>query len=132
MGSDKLIISSKDVRVYVLVEVQPGKEVDFGNEILSNGLVLDSKVERLDFVHGYFDFVIELKGKLKEIDQLIIQMRKSPYVIKTQTLICFEMFTWDWDKIKSKINEKNSKEKTHKKDGLMLQIRFPAFFILIR
>jgi hypothetical protein len=98
-------MSSEDIRVYVLVELQPGKEVDFGNEILSNGLVLDSKVERLDFVHGYFDFIIALKGKLKEIDQLIIQMRKSPYVLKTQTLICFEMFTWDWDKIKSKINE---------------------------
>ena len=64
MGSDKLIISSKDVRVYVLVEVQPGKEVDFGNEILSNGLVLDSKVERLDFVHGYFDFYWT-KGKIE-------------------------------------------------------------------
>lgn len=100
-------MSSEDIRVYVLVELQPGKEVDFGNEILSNGLILDSKVERLDFVHGSFDFIIVFKGKLKDIDRLIIEMRKSPYVRKTQTLICFEMFTWDWDKMKDKMNEEN-------------------------
>ena len=98
-------MSSEDVRVYVLVELQPGKEGDFGNEILSSGLLLDSKVERLDFVHGSYDFIIALKGKLKDIDQLIIKMRKSPYMLKTQTLICFEMFNWDWDKIKSKMKE---------------------------
>ena len=98
-------MSSEDVRVYVLVELQPGKEGDFGNEILSRGLLLDSKVERLDFVHGSYDFIIALKGKLKDIDQLIIKMRKSPYILKTQTLICFEMFNWDWEKIKNKMNE---------------------------
>ena len=98
-------MSSEDVRVYVLVELQPGKEGDFGNEILSRGLLLDSKVERLDFVHGSYDFIIALKGKLKDIDQLIIKMRKSPYILKTQTLICFEMFNWDWEKIKSKMKE---------------------------
>ena len=98
-------MSSEDIRVYVLVELQPGKEVDFGNAILSNGLILDSKVERLDFVHGSFDFIIALKGKLKDIDRLIIEIRKSPYVRKTQTLICFEMFTWDWEEIKNKMNE---------------------------
>ena len=100
-------MSSEDIRVYVLVELQPRKEVDFGNEILSNGLILDSKVERLDFVHGSFDFIIVFKGKLKDIDRMIIEMRKSPYVRKTQTLICFEMFTWDWDKMKDKMNEEN-------------------------
>ena len=102
-------MSSEDVRVYVLVELKPGKEGDFGNEILSSGLLLDSKVERLDFVHGSFDFIIALKGKLKDVDQLIIKMRKSPYLLKTQTLICFEMFNWDWDKIKSKMNEEKLK-----------------------
>jgi hypothetical protein len=98
-------MNSEDVHVYVLVELVPGKEGDFGNEILSNGLILDSKVERLDFVHGSFDFIIALKGKLKDIDSRIIEMRKSPYIRKTQTLICFEMFNWDWEGIKSKLNE---------------------------
>jgi len=81
------------------------KEGEFANEILSKGLILDSEVERLDFVHGFFDFIIVFKGKLKEIDLKIIEMRKSRYIRKTQTLICFEMFNWDWKKIKSKINE---------------------------
>ena len=97
--------NSEDIRVYVLVELQPGKEGEFANEILSKGFLLDSKVERLDFVHGSFDFIIALKGKLKDIDRLLIDMRKSPYIKKTQTLICFEMFNWDWDEIKNKLNK---------------------------
>ena len=105
-------MSSEDVRVYVLVELEPGKEGEFGNEILSNGLILDSKVEQLDFVHGYFDFIITLKGKLKEIDRMIIEMRKSPHIRKTQTLICFEMFTWDWDEVAKKVNEEKQKKPT--------------------
>ena len=97
---------SEDVRVYVLAELKPGKEGDFANEILSKGLVLDSKVERLDFVHGSYDFIIMLKGKLAEVDRTIIEMRKSPFINKTQTLMCFEMFSWDWDEITKKLNEK--------------------------
>ena len=96
--------STEEIRVYVLVELQPGKEGDFANDILRKGLVLDPKVERLDFVHGSFDFIIALKGKLRDIDGAIIEMRKSPYLQKTQTLICFEMFNWDWGKIKNKLN----------------------------
>lgn len=93
----------------MLVELTPGKEGEFGNEIMSNGLILDSKVERLDFVHGSFDFIIALRGKLKDIDRRIIEMRKSPHIRKTETLICFEMFTWDWDEMKNKLNEENLK-----------------------
>ena len=100
--------STEEIRVYVLVELQPGKEGDFANDILRKGLVLDPKVERLDFVHGSFDFIIALKGKLRDIDSAIIEMRKSPHLQKTQTLICFEMFNWDWDQIKTKLNEEKS------------------------
>jgi hypothetical protein len=82
-------------RAYVLVEIQPGKEKDFCDEVLSKGLILDSKVERMDFVHGSFDFVIVLRGVIKDIDARVMEMRKSPFVRKTETLICFEMFTWD-------------------------------------
>jgi hypothetical protein len=98
-------LSSEEIRVYVLTELVPGKEGDFASEILSKGLILDSKVERLDFVHGSFDFIIIFKGKLKDIDSEIIQMRKSPYVRKTITLICFEMFNWDWKSIKNKLED---------------------------
>ncbi|MEX2738309.1 MAG: hypothetical protein Q6356_004480 [Candidatus Wukongarchaeota archaeon] len=85
----------KKTRVYVLVELQPGKEREFAEEILSRGMILDPKVERLDFVHGSFDFITMLYGTLEDVDRRIIEMRKSPYVRKTQTLICFEMFSWE-------------------------------------
>ena len=102
-------MTSEDVRVYVLVELEPGKEGEFANEVLSKGLIIDPKVERLDFVHGSFDFIIALKGKLKEIDRRIIEMRKSEYVRKTETLICFELFNWDWDEIANQTNKELAK-----------------------
>jgi len=77
----------KSVHAYVLVEIQPGKEKEFSDEILSKGLLVDSKVERMDFVHGLFDFVIVLCGETKDIDARIIEIRKSPFVVRTETLI---------------------------------------------
>jgi hypothetical protein len=88
-------MSHQDNRVYVLAEIQPGKEREFANEILSKGLIVDSKVERMDFVHGSFDFVVMLCGTMEGIDRRIMEMRKSPFVRRTETLICFEMFTWE-------------------------------------
>ena len=88
-------MSHQDSRVYVLVEIQPGKEQEFANEILSKGLIIDSKVERMDFVHGSFDFSIMLCGTMEDIDRRIMEMRKSPFVRRTETLTCFEMFTWE-------------------------------------
>jgi hypothetical protein len=88
-------MSHQDSRVYVLVEIQPGKEQEFANEILSKGLIIDSKVERMDFVHGSFDFVVMLCGTMEDIDRRIMEMRKSPFVRRTETLICFELFTWE-------------------------------------
>lgn len=88
-------MSFQDSRVYVLVEIQPGKEKEFSEEVLSKGLIMDSKAERLDFVHGSFDFVIILQGSMKDIDSRIMEIRKSPFVRRTETLICFEMSTWE-------------------------------------
>jgi hypothetical protein len=88
-------MSHQDNRVYVLVEIQPGEEREFANEILSKGLIIDSKVERMDFVHGSFDVAIMLCGTMEDIDRRIMEMRKSPFVRRTETLICFEMFTWE-------------------------------------
>jgi hypothetical protein len=85
----------KENRVYVLVEIQPGKEREFTDEILSKGLILDSKVERIDFVHGSFDFVIMLCGTMDDIDRRILELRKSPFVRRTETLVCFELLTWE-------------------------------------
>lgn len=77
----------KTKRAYVLVEVQPGKEKEFNTEILSKGLLVDPEMERVDFVHGPYDFVIVLSGTIKDIDRRIIEIRKSPFIVKTETLI---------------------------------------------
>jgi hypothetical protein len=92
-------------RAYVLVEIQPGKEKDFSEDILSKGLLVDSKVERMDFVHGSFDFVIILRGAMKDIDRRVMEMRKSPFVRRTETLICFEMFSWE--DLSGRLNEES-------------------------
>jgi len=77
----------KTKRAYVLVQIHPGKEKEFSNEILSKKLLLDPEVERVDFVHGPYDFVIILSGTIRDMDRRIIEIRKSPFIVKTETLI---------------------------------------------
>ena len=74
-------------RAYMLVLLHPGKEKEFSEEILSKGLLVDSKVERMDFVHGIYDYVIVLIGDVKDIDRRIIEIRKSPFIARTETLL---------------------------------------------
>ncbi len=88
-------MSGASGRAYVLVAIQPGKEQEFANEIVSKGLVFNSKVERMDFVHGSFDFIVLLSGKTYDTDHLIFEIRKLPFVRKTETLIPFEMLSWE-------------------------------------
>jgi hypothetical protein len=88
-------MSHQPNRVYVLIEIQPGKEQEFVNEMLAKGLIVDSKTERIDFVHGSFDFVVMLSGKMSDIDRRLMELRKSPYVRRTETLINVEMFAWE-------------------------------------
>ena len=90
-------------RAYMLVLLHPGKEKEFSEEILSRGLLVDSKVERMDFVHGPFDFIIVLRGEMEDIDRRILEMRKSPHVRDTATLLAFEMF--EWESIKRAIDD---------------------------
>lgn len=94
----------KTARAYMLVLLHPGKEKEFSEEILSKGLLVDSKVERMDFVHGPFDFIIALRGEMDDIDRRILEMRKSPFVRDTVTLLAFEMF--EWESIKRAIDDK--------------------------
>jgi hypothetical protein len=96
-------MSYKGSRVYVLVEIQPGKEREFADEVLSKSLIVDSKVERLDFVHGSFDFVLMLYGAMENVDRRILELRKSQFVRRTETLICFEMLPWE--DISGRLNE---------------------------
>jgi hypothetical protein len=106
-------VSSQTIRAYVLVELRPGKEKAFCEEILEKGMILDSKVERTDFVHGPYDFICILNGEIKEVDQRIMDLRTSPHIRKTETLICFEVFTWE--DVKSRVHKE--KETGSQKKG---------------
>ena len=94
-NTGRIFMSGQSGRAYVLVAIEPGKEQEFANEIVSKGLILNSKVERMDFVHGSFDFIVILVGRTYDIDHLIFEMRKLPFVRKTETLIPFEMLNWE-------------------------------------
>lgn len=89
-------MGSEDSRAYVLVEIKGGKETEFADEMSSKGLVADS-------VHGSFDAVITLQGRMESIDSRIMEVRRSPFVRKTVTLICSEMF--DWEDVSGRMNE---------------------------
>ncbi len=78
---------NKSARAYVLVEIKPGKEKEFREDVLARGLLVETKDERMDFVHGAFDYVVILSGAVRDIDRRIIEIRKSPFVVKTETLI---------------------------------------------
>jgi len=69
-------MSSETRHTYVLVEILPGKEQEFANEIMSKRLILNPNIEKIDFVHGPYDFVVILSGKTYDIDRRILEMRK--------------------------------------------------------
>jgi hypothetical protein len=96
-------MNSEDYRAYVLIKVQPGKEKEFTDYVMSKDLPRNINVERMDFVHGSFDAVVLLRGTMKSIDARIMDLRKSPFVGSTDTLLCFE--TLNWQDISGRLNE---------------------------
>jgi hypothetical protein len=96
-------MSSEDYRAYVLIEIQPGKEKEFSEYVTSKGFSRDTNVERMDFVHGSFDVVMLLRGTMKNIDTRILELRKSPLIRRTETLLCFEMP--NWEDVSGRLNE---------------------------
>lgn len=88
-------MSSEDYRAYVLIQIQPGKEKEFADYVMSEGLQRDKNIERMDFVFGSFDAVLLLRGTMKSIDAKVLELRRSPLIRRTETLLCFEMFSWE-------------------------------------
>ena len=85
---------SKIDHAYILVVVQPGKESEFQNE-MSKKMLGGAKAEKIDFVHGSYDFIIILSGAIEDINRRIMEMRKLSYVRRTETLIPFGALNWD-------------------------------------
>ena len=79
--------SQKSKRAYILVVIHPGKENQFREEIMSKHVLVNPQEERMDFVHGIYDYVIVLIGDVKDIDRRIIEIRKSPFIARTETLL---------------------------------------------
>jgi hypothetical protein len=88
-------MANENSRMYVMVAIKPGKEQDFADEIARLGLIRDPKVEKIDFVHGSFDFIITFCGLADDIDGRILEIRLLPYVLRTETLIPFKLFKWE-------------------------------------
>jgi uncharacterized protein with GYD domain len=83
-------MSAHDYRAYVLIEIRPGSEKEFAEYVNSKGATGDINMERMDFVHGSYDVVVLLRGTMKSIDARIMELRKSPLILRTETLLCFE------------------------------------------
>jgi hypothetical protein len=96
-------MSSEDYRAYVLIQIQPGKEKEFADYVMSEGLSRGKNVERMDLVFGSFDAVVLLRGTMKTIDAKVSELRKSPLIRRTETLLCFEMFSWE--DVSGRLNE---------------------------
>lgn len=88
-------MSYEDNRAYILIEVEPGEEKEFTKYVKSKGLLKETNLERMDSVHGSFDVVITLRGTMKSIDARIMELRKSPSIRRTTTLVCAEMLDWE-------------------------------------
>ena len=88
-------MGAHDYRAYVLVEVQPGREKEFAEYVMSTGSSGDVSTERLDIVHGSCDVVVLLRGTMKSIDARIMELRKSPLILRTETLLCFDIPNWE-------------------------------------
>ena len=95
-------MTDENNRMYVLVAIKPGNEQDFADEIAKLGLIRDPAVDKIDFVHGSFDFIITFNGPMDEVDSSILEIRLLPYVLRTETLIPFKLFKWEERVMKQK------------------------------
>lgn len=76
-------------KAYVLIRVQPGKET-----ALYDDLKEIPNIVSIDLVRGAFDFVVVAEGDASDIDALVLRIRKSPYLINSETMTVFEMVPW--------------------------------------
>jgi hypothetical protein len=76
------------MRAYILVDVQPGHELDIINgSALSPGISSFRGVVQADVVHGSSDIVVVVEAEPKTITEIIFKIRKIPHVIKTESLL---------------------------------------------
>jgi hypothetical protein len=72
------------LKAYVLIRIQPGKESELYRELKQIPNIIG-----IDLVHGPFDFVVVTEGNASDIDRVVLQIRKIPYVLNTETMTAF-------------------------------------------
>ncbi len=77
-------------RAYILVRVQPGKEIE-----LYEKLKQIPNITGIDLVRGPFDFVVATEGDVSDLDRTVLRIRKTPYVLVTETMTVWETFPWE-------------------------------------
>ena len=81
---------SRKQKAYILIRVQPGKEVE-----LYDGLKQIPNIVGIDFVRGSFDFIVLAEGTGNEVEKVVFEVRKLLHIISTETLTCFETLPWE-------------------------------------
>jgi hypothetical protein len=76
-------------KAYILIRVQPGKEAELYGELKQI-----PNVTGIDLVRGPFDFIVVAEGNASDLDMAVLKIRKTPYVLITETMTVWETFPW--------------------------------------
>jgi hypothetical protein len=76
-------------KAYVLIRVQPGKETELYEELKQI-----PNITTIDLVRGPFDFIVVAEGSASDLDKGILRIRKTPYVLNTETITVWEAVPW--------------------------------------
>ena len=74
-------------KAYVLIRVQPGKEIELYDELKQI-----PNITGIDLVRGPFDFIVMAEGNASDLDSVVLRIRKTPYVLNTETMTVWETF----------------------------------------
>jgi hypothetical protein len=81
--------SPRKQKAYILIRVQPGKEAELYGELKQI-----PNITGIDLVRGTFDFVVLAEGNAVDLDNAVLRIRKTPYVLITETMTVWETFPW--------------------------------------
>jgi predicted ribosome-associated RNA-binding protein Tma20 len=76
------------MRAYVLIDVDPGHEMDIINgSSMSAGVSSFVGVVQADVVYGSHDIVVVVEEDPKAVDETIMKLREIPHERKTESLL---------------------------------------------
>jgi len=77
-------------RAYILIRVQPGKEIELYEELKQM-----PNITAIDLIRGAFDFIVVIEGDPANLDRAVLGVRKIPFVLATETMTVWETFPWE-------------------------------------